>query len=60
MNRCQVPNCRLKTLVPCRCTLYVCSVHKFEHGCAYDYKSENLKKLQKDNPKIVADKVDKL
>jgi hypothetical protein len=47
-------------MTPCRCALFVCPLHKFEHGCVYDYKSENLKKLQKDNPKIVADKIEKL
>lgn len=60
MKRCQVPPCKLRTLVPCRCNLFVCSLHKFEHGCVYDYKSEQMKKLQQDNPKVVAVKLDKL
>jgi len=60
MKRCEVTNCRQKTLVPCRCAMFVCSIHKFEHGCLHDYKSEHLKKIQQQNPKVVSEKVDKL
>ena len=43
----------------CRCENLYCSKHRFpgDHKCTYDYKSEQIKKLKKILPVIVADKV---
>jgi predicted nucleic acid binding AN1-type Zn finger protein len=43
----------------CKCTGKFCSLHRHieSHNCSYDFKSEQIEKLIKDNPKIVPQKV---
>ena len=45
--------------IDCRCGSHFCIKHlsPFEHLCAYDDKKERLKKLELDNPKIIAPKL---
>lgn len=43
----------------CKCQGKFCSLHRHveSHNCTYDFKSDQLEKLTKDNPKIVFKKV---
>ena len=43
----------------CKCTTLYCPKHRFpeKHNCTFDYKSEQIEKLKKILPVIVADKV---
>ena len=43
----------------CKCEKLFCDKHMFPeiHNCTFDYKSEQIEKLKKNLPLIVADKV---
>jgi hypothetical protein len=63
--RCQYNNCTNKLdLIPftCRCGLVTCVKHKFykDHNCTYDYVKMNKEKLEKDNPLVIKDKINKI
>ena len=47
---------------PCRCGKTFCVLHKppEEHKCQFDYHAAAKRKIKKDNPKIVAEKIKKL
>lgn len=62
-NKCGI--CKKKLgLVPftCRCGGDYCSIHRYEteHGCTFDHKTFGRQQLEKDNKKIVADKIEKI
>ncbi|XP_064353327.1 AN1-type zinc finger protein 5-like [Dromaius novaehollandiae] len=62
-NRCFT--CRKKiglTGFDCRCGNLFCAVHRYSdmHACPYDYKAEAAEKIRKENPIIVAEKIQKL
>uniref|UniRef100_H3B0C9 Zinc finger AN1-type containing 5 n=1 Tax=Latimeria chalumnae TaxID=7897 RepID=H3B0C9_LATCH len=62
-NRCFT--CRKKvglTGFDCRCGNLFCAVHRYsdKHDCPYDYKAEAAEKIRKENPIIVAEKIQKL
>jgi len=48
-------------LIPfkCKCGKIFCSLHRYaeDHQCPYDYKTEGINKIIKDNPKVVAEKI---
>lgn len=57
--------CRKKvglTGFECRCGYVFCSVHRYadQHDCDFDYQMEGRKILEKNNPLVVASKVDKI
>lgn len=55
--------CRKKLLTTkCKCGKYVCLKHRFPdlHQCAFDYKTCRQKRLQKEMPKIIPDKIQKI
>ena len=59
-NKCNV--CKKKLgLIPfkCKCEKMFCSLHRYaeDHQCPYDYKTEGINKIIKDNPKVVAEKI---
>ena len=43
----------------CKCSGKFCSFHRHieSHDCTYDFKTDQLIKLTKDNPKIVSQKI---
>ena len=58
-NRCLVCNKRL-FLLPfvCKCGANTCGQHKWpEHECTYDYRAEARERLRKDNPQVIADRL---
>uniref|UniRef100_A0A8C6ZKE9 AN1-type zinc finger protein 5-like n=1 Tax=Nothoprocta perdicaria TaxID=30464 RepID=A0A8C6ZKE9_NOTPE len=62
-NRCFT--CRKKiglTGFDCRCGNLFCALHRYSdvHACPYDYKAEAAEKIRKENPVIVAEKIQKL
>ncbi|XP_041087048.1 AN1-type zinc finger protein 5-like [Polyodon spathula] len=62
-NRCFI--CRKKlglTGFDCRCGNLFCGIHRYsdEHGCPYDYRAEAAEKIRKENPIVVAEKIQKL
>jgi predicted nucleic acid binding AN1-type Zn finger protein len=62
-NRCSV--CRKKvglTGFGCRCGGLYCSVHRYsdKHDCSFDYKKAAREEIERNNPIVVAPKVQKL
>uniref|UniRef100_UPI0037E82835 AN1-type zinc finger protein 5-like n=1 Tax=Semicossyphus pulcher TaxID=241346 RepID=UPI0037E82835 len=62
-NRCFM--CRKKvglTGFDCRCGNLFCGIHRYsdKHNCPYDYKAEAADKIRKENPVIVADKIQRI
>ncbi|XP_019368851.1 PREDICTED: AN1-type zinc finger protein 5-like isoform X2 [Gavialis gangeticus] len=62
-NRCFT--CRKKiglTGFDCRCGNLFCAIHRYSdmHSCPYDYKAEAAEKIRKENPIIMAEKIQKL
>lgn len=62
-NRCFM--CRKKvglTGFDCRCGNLFCGLHRYsdKHNCPYDYKAEAADKIRKENPVVVADKIQRI
>ncbi|KAB1210431.1 Zinc finger A20 and AN1 domain-containing stress-associated protein 6 [Morella rubra] len=62
-NRCSF--CRKRvglTGFKCRCGLMFCSLHRYsdKHDCMFDYKSSGQEAIEKANPVVKADKIDKI
>ncbi|KAM9735588.1 AN1-type zinc finger protein 5-like [Menidia menidia] len=62
-NRCFT--CRKKvglTGFDCRCGNLFCGIHRYsdKHSCPYDYRSEAAAKIRKENPMVVADKIQRI
>ncbi|NXE16202.1 ZFAN5 protein, partial [Lophotis ruficrista] len=62
-NRCFT--CRKKiglTGFDCRCGNLFCAIHRYSdmHACPYDYKAEAAEKIRKENPVVIAEKIQKL
>lgn len=62
-NRCLI--CRKKVGIygfSCKCEGYYCTVHRFPetHKCSYDFKLEGKMKITKENPIIIADKINRI
>ncbi|CAJ1070834.1 AN1-type zinc finger protein 5-like [Xyrichtys novacula] len=62
-NRCFM--CRKKvglTGFDCRCGNLFCGIHRYsdKHNCPYDYKAEAADKIRKENPVVVADKIQRI
>ncbi|XP_012696130.1 AN1-type zinc finger protein 5b isoform X2 [Clupea harengus] len=57
--------CRKKvglTGFDCRCGNIFCGLHRYsdKHNCPYDYKAEAAAKIRKENPVVVADKIQRI
>ena len=62
-NRCAKCNKKLKlSAIKCRCDKYFCAVHLYSdlHDCSFDYKNHGKKILEKQNPTVISQKMDKL
>lgn len=62
-NRCFM--CRKKvglTGFDCRCGNLFCGLHRYsdKHNCPYDYKAEAADKIRKENPVVVAEKIQRI
>ncbi|KAM8743328.1 AN1-type zinc finger protein 5-like [Acanthopagrus latus] len=62
-NRCFM--CRKKvglTGFDCRCGNLFCGLHRYsdKHNCPYDYRTEAADKIRKENPVVVADKIQRI
>ncbi|KAL6639915.1 hypothetical protein ACP70R_022225 [Stipagrostis hirtigluma subsp. patula] len=62
-NRCAA--CRKKVGLlgfPCRCGGTFCSLHRYaeKHSCHFDYKKADREKIAKNNPLVVASKINKI
>lgn len=46
----------------CRCGNLFCAIHRYSdmHACPYDYKAEAAEKIRKENPIVIAEKIQKL
>lgn len=53
--------CRLSGF-DCRCGNLFCGLHRYsdKHNCPYDYKAEAAAKIRKENPVVVADKIQRI
>lgn len=64
-SKCEFNNCKMKikiTDMNCKCEKFFCNKHKYfkDHCCQYDYKIDNIKKLEKNLVKVVADKIEEI
>jgi predicted nucleic acid binding AN1-type Zn finger protein len=62
-DRCTKCDKKLKlTDTKCRCNNYYCSVHRYSdcHDCPFDYKTFNKELLEKQNPTVTAQRIDKI
>ncbi|NXW59564.1 ZFAN5 protein, partial [Eurystomus gularis] len=62
-NRCFM--CRKKVGLmgfDCRCGNLFCGLHRYsdKHNCPYDYKAEAAAKIRKENPVVVAEKIQRI
>lgn len=62
-NRCFM--CRKKvglTGFGCRCGNLFCGIHRYsdKHDCPYDYKADAAAKIRKENPMVVAEKIQRI
>lgn len=57
-------NCRRKTylVTKCKCEKKVCLEcrHPEDHHCSYDYQQEQREKIQKENPEVHGEKLQKV
>lgn len=46
---------RLTNRFGCKCRRVFCAKHRYsdEHRCSYDYRTENMLRLEKENPRII-------
>ena len=46
----------------CRCGNLFCGLHRYsdKHNCPYDYRTEAADKIRKENPVVVADKIQRI
>lgn len=46
----------------CRCGNLFCAIHRYsdKHDCPYDYRSAAAARIRKENPIVVAEKIQKL
>lgn len=62
--RCKACNCRLPLTAACgstcQCGDLFCARHMHAHDCIVDYRSREQRKLQEDNPKLEASKLERL
>ncbi len=61
--KCEV--CKKKlglTPFTCRCKGNFCAIHRYEteHNCNFDHKTFGRQQLEKENQKVVADKIEKI
>lgn len=62
-NRCQ--SCKKRvglTGFKCRCGYVFCSLHRYseKHGCLFDYKEAGRQEIEKSNPVVKAEKIQKI
>jgi hypothetical protein len=64
IKRCEFNGCKKKLSIidrelGCKCGKHFCQMHKFFnlHACTYDYKSDYMEILKKQNPTIVSSKL---
>ncbi|KAI5133003.1 hypothetical protein NEAUS03_1716 [Nematocida ausubeli] len=50
---------RITNTFGCKCKRVFCAKHRYsdEHRCTYDYKTENMIRLEKENPKIAPSRI---
>lgn len=63
--RCQHDGCKVKLMLAdfaCRCKSFYCSQHRASevHKCIFDYKAVGKDILSKQNPAVVADKLERI
>ncbi|MEQ2207443.1 hypothetical protein XENOCAPTIV_012526, partial [Xenoophorus captivus] len=46
----------------CRCGNLFCGIHRYsdKHDCPYDYKADAVAKIRKENPMVVAEKIQRI
>ena len=65
IKRCSYVSCRKRVNVlgyDCKCNsaFLFCSKHQNNHNCTFNYQQEAQAKLAKDNPVVIAKKIDKI
>jgi predicted nucleic acid binding AN1-type Zn finger protein len=64
-NRCNYDTCKTKlNLIPfeCRCSMNFCTEHRLpeNHKCSFDYKTLGKSQIEKNNQKVIAEKIQKI
>ena len=63
--KCQHDGCKTKLSLSdfaCRCKNYYCSSHRYSdiHKCSFDYQATGKDTLAKQNPTVIADKLERI
>ena len=60
--RCCVCNKKVKLMpIECKCGVITCLSHRFpSHNCNFDYYKEHQNLIEKKNPKVISDKIEKI
>ncbi|KAI5192338.1 hypothetical protein NEMIN01_1952 [Nematocida minor] len=50
---------RITNTFGCKCRRVFCAKHRYsdEHRCSYDYRTENMLRLEKENPRIIPSRI---
>ncbi|KAH9385399.1 uncharacterized protein NEMAJ01_0295 [Nematocida major] len=50
---------RITNTFGCKCKRVFCGKHRYsdEHSCEYDYRKENMLRLEKENPRIIPSRI---
>jgi len=64
-NRCNYSTCKIKLgLIPfeCRCSMNFCTEHRLpeSHQCSFDYKTFGKLLIEKNNQKVIGEKIHKI
>ncbi|XP_069736135.1 AN1-type zinc finger protein 5-like isoform X3 [Phaenicophaeus curvirostris] len=56
------PKPEIEPGIECRCGNVFCGIHRYSdrHSCPYDYKAEAAEKIRRENPVVVAEKIQKI
>ncbi|KAL0248447.1 hypothetical protein GEMRC1_003683 [Eukaryota sp. GEM-RC1] len=46
--------------IKCKCGLMVCSQHRIDHNCTFDFKAEQQERLSRENPEVSSKSVARL
>ncbi|ALH23333.1 AN1-like Zinc finger containing protein [Chrysochromulina ericina virus CeV-01B] len=63
MSRCPICNKKIKlTDIQCKCGIIFCSLHRYPdmHDCSFNFKVNERNFIEKNNPKIIPNKITKI
>ena len=60
--RCSICKKKITFNIDCRCNKVFCNKHRLpiDHNCTFNIKELNMKEIEKNNPKIIKEKIKKI